>query len=370
MKDKDYLKKISLPRHGGRVEEVAESRGIDPESLVDFSANMNPLAPPDGLKDRIVDCLDEIEIYPDDRYVEFRNSVVDFLSDETDARLKPESVVPGNGSVEIFELFLRAVIAGGGSEVIVPYPSFSEYGSRAKLAGMDVKRAEYEELFSYEDELKDYDAVFICNPNNPTGVLREQGKIKEFAVRCNANGVSLLVDEAFIELARPEESLVGAISDLPNVVVARSLTKAFSIPGLRLGYGVGSGELIEGMEKLRLPWNLNWVASRVGSELLREERELLADSRDYLRGERKWLAGKLRDLGFSLYPSSTNFLLFRTKGVGLTAEELVDRCLESKVLLRNADSFYGLDEWHVRVAVRKRKENEKLAEALEKAIEG
>ena len=370
MKDTSYLSEISLPRHGGRVEEVADSRGIDPESLVDFSANMNPLAPPDGLKDLVVESMGEIEIYPDDRYPDFRNSVVGFLSDETGARIKPESVVPGNGSVEIFELFLRAIIAGGGSEVIVPYPSFSEYGSRSKLSGMSVKRAGYEELFSYGDELKRYDAAFICNPNNPTGVLREQEKIKEFAVRCNANGVSLLVDEAFIELARPEESLIEIISDLPDVVVARSLTKEFSIPGLRLGYGVGSGELIESMEKLRLPWNLNWIASRVGSRLLLEERELLADSRDYLRGERKWLAGKLRELGFSLYPSSTNFLLFRTKGVGLKAEDLVDRCLESKVLLRNADSFYGLDEWHVRVAVRKREENEKLVEALEKAIEG
>lgn len=375
MEGEDYLKEISSPRHGGRVEEAAEERGIDPNYLLDFSANMNPLAPPSDfppsdLNDYLVESISQLEIYPDDRYREFRNSVVDFLHDETAARISPENIVPGNGSIEIFDLFLRMVVAGGGDKVLVPYPSFSEYASRARLTGMDVKRVRYEEVLSYDDELENYDAVFLCNPNNPTGVLREKGNLREFAVRCRERGVSLLVDEAFIELARPGESLVALALDFPNLVVARSLTKVFSVPGLRIGYGVGSGDLIDGMEKLRPPWNLNYLAARAGSKFLKEERELPEDSRDYIAGERDWLARELRNLGFSLYPSSTNFLLFKTEGVGLKAAELVDRCLDHKVLLRNADSFYGLDEWHVRVAVKKREENRKLVGALEKSIDG
>lgn len=369
MEEKDYLKEISSPRHGGRVEEVAEARGIEPENLLDFSANMNPLAPPSGLEDYLVESLGQLKVYPDDRYSEFRNAVVDFLRDEAGARISPEKVVPGNGSVEIFDLFLRTIVAGGGRRVLVPHPTFSEYASRARLAGLEVERARYEDVLSYDEKLEHYDAAFLCNPNNPTGVLRENGNLREYAVRCRERGVSLLVDEAFIELAQPGESLVELTLEFPNLVVARSLTKVFSVPGLRIGYGIGSGDLINGMEKFRPPWNLNYLAARTGSKFLENERDLLEGSRNYIAGERDWLARELRNLGFSLYPSSANFLLFRTEGVGLKAAELVDRCLDFNVLLRNADSFYGLDEWHVRVAVKKREENKKLVEVLEKSME-
>lgn len=370
MEEKDYLKEINSPRHGGRVEEVAEARRVEPDSLLDFSANMNPLAPPSGFKDYLIESFGQLENYPDDRYTVFRNSVVDFLRNETGARISPEKVVPGNGSVEIFDLFLRTVAARGGDEVLVPYPSFSEYASRAKLAGMDVKRARYEEVLSCGDRLENHDAVFLCNPNNPTGVLQKKENLREFALRCREDGVSLLADEAFIELAQPSESLIELAADFPDLVVARSLTKAFTVPGLRVGYGIGSGDLIDGMEKLRPPWNLNYLAARAGSKFLKDERELLEDSRDYIAGERDWLAERIEDLGFSLYPSSANFLLFRTEGVGLKAAELVEHCLDYNVLLRNADSFYGLDDWHVRVAIRKREENRELVGALEKSIDG
>ncbi len=364
----NYLKGISSPRHGGRIEELAEARGIDPDLLVDFSANMNPLAPPAGLVDYLDGSIDQLEIYPDDRYNDFRDSIRDFLRQKSGARLSRDNVVPGNGSVEIFDLFLRSVLTGGGEEVLVPYPSFSEYASRAKLAGLNVRRVRYEELLSYDDKLENHDAAFFCNPNNPTGVLRKKENLREFAVRCSKRGVSLLVDEAFIELAQPSESLVELVFDFPDLVIARSLTKAFSVPGLRVGYAVGSEDLIDGMEKLRPPWNLNHLAARAGTKFLENERELLEDSRKYISGERDWLAKELRNLGFSLYPSSTNFLLFRTEGVGLKAAELVDRCLDHNILVRNADSFYGLDEWHVRVAINKREKNRKLVGALEEAI--
>ncbi|MFB6290205.1 MAG: histidinol-phosphate transaminase [Candidatus Bipolaricaulia bacterium] len=369
MGEKNYLKDISSPRHGGRVDEVAEERGIETDSLLDFSANMNSLGPPSGLKEYLLESLGRLEIYPDDRYSEFRNSVVDFLSNESGTRLSPERVVPGNGSVEIFDLFFRAAKAGGSRRVIVPYPSFSEYTTRAKLAGLSVERVRYEDVLGYNDKLENYDLAVLCNPNNPTGVLREKENLRRFVGRCKEKEVNILVDEAFIDLAQPSESLVGLSSDFPNLVVARSLTKAFTVPGLRIGYGVGSRDLIDDMEKFRPPWNLNYLAVRVGSKFLKDERKLLEDSRGYLARERVWLAEKLRNLGFSLYPGSANFFLFRTEGVGLKAAELVDRCLDYNVLLRNADSFYGLDEWHVRAAVKKREENEKLIGALEKSID-
>ena len=364
-----YLDEISPPRHGGRVDEVAEELGINPEELVDFSANMNPLAPPDSLETLIEEAVAGLPFYPDDRYEGFRQSVVDFLRAGGEAELKTDLVIPGNGSVEIFRLFLQLAAYAGAEEVLIPYPTFSEYALQARLLGLNVDRVELEEVLGYgSQELENYDAVFLCNPNNPTGKLRSKDRVNRFVDRCQVAGTYVLLDEAFIELSRPEASLVDRVEDLDNLVVARSLTKEFTIPGLRIGYGVFPPELAARAEKLRPPWNLNYLAAHVGSRFLREESGLIAESREYLAGEREWLTGKLRELGFSLYESDVNYLLFRTESVGYEANELVDKCLEDGILLRNADSFYGLDRWHVRVAIRKREENRKLLKALRRAI--
>ncbi len=369
MEESSYLDEVSVPRHGGRVEEVSEERGVDPGDLIDFSANMNPLAPPGSLEKLIPEAIRSLKRYPDDRYGAFRESVVDFLSDKGKGELELESVVPGNGSVEIFRLFIRLVASAGAESVLIPYPTFSEYALQSRLFGLDPVRKEYGEVLGSEkSELEDYDLVFLCNPNNPTGTLRSAEELRRFVSLCEEAGTYVLLDEAFIELSRPEESLAGSIRNFPNLVVARSLTKEFSIPGLRIGYGVFPKELASRVEKLRPPWNLNYFAAFAGSRFLDEERELLSESKDYLARERNWLTEELEELGFSLYPSDTNFILLNAEPVGYEANELVDRCLDHGVLLRNADSFHGLDEYHVRVAVKTREENRELVHALARTL--
>lgn len=364
-----YLDEIELPRHGGRVEAVAEERGISPESIIDFSANMNPLAPPESLEGYLAESAQALEFYPDDRYEKFRRAVVDFLRAKAGKWLNQRNVIPGNGSVEIFRLFLRMVSAAGGDRVLVPFPTFSEYELQARLLGMKVDRRAYQEVLDLtEEDLINYDAVFLCNPNNPTGTLRGRERLTQFVSTCQRADTLVSLDEAFIELTRPDESLVDLVNRFHNLVIVRSLTKAFSIPGLRLGYGVVSSRFSDRVEKLRPPWNLNYLAAYVGRRFLNEERGLLRKSRVYLAEEREWLQERIEQLGFLLYPGSVNFILFQTKKVGLSASKIVNRCLDSRVLVRNADSFYGLDNWHVRVAVRKRKDNEKLIEALERSI--
>lgn len=266
-------------------------------------------------------------------------------------------------------MFLRAISASGAGTVLVPFPTFSEYALQARLFGLEVERKQYREVLELEEaSLSGYDAVFLCNPNNPTGTLRGRETLVKFLKKARAAETFLVLDEAFNELSSPNASLAGFVNRFPNLIIVRSLTKAFTIPGLRIGYGVASGKLAERMEKLRPPWNLNYFAAYVGSRFLIEERGLISESRDYLAGEKDWLAGKLEELGFRLYRSEANYLLLRTESVGYEASELVERCLEDGILLRNADSFYGLDHWHVRVAVRKREDNRKLLEALRRAI--
>ncbi len=369
MIEDSFLDEIKPPRHGGRVEEIARERGISPGKIIDFSANTNPLAPPENLGSYLADSASSLELYPDDSYGRFRNAVIDFLGNESGAKLERKNVIPGNGSVEIFRLFIRAIATAGAGTVLVPFPTFSEYALQSRLFGLEVDRKKYRELFGLDEAiLSVYDAVFICNPNNPTGTLRDKETLVKFLEKARAAETFLVLDEAFNELSSPGESLVGFVNRFPNLIIVRSLTKAFTVPGLRIGYGVASGKLAGRMEKLRPPWNLNYLAASTGRRFLEEEKGLLKRSREYLEGEREWLREKLEDLGFSVYPSSTNYLLFRTKETGLKAAEIVDRCLDYNVLVRNADSFYGIDQWHVRVAVKKREDNEKLVRALGEAI--
>jgi len=363
------LDEISLPRHGGRVDEAAEKLGVDPQSIIDFSANMNPLAPPESLDRLLKEGMNSLGLYPDYRYKKFREAVVEFLDKENGVSLDLKNVIPGNGSAEIFRLALQALVAGGGERVLVPFPTFSEYASQAQLVGLKVDRVEYEDLFACKQkELSGYEMVFLCNPNNPTGVLREKDLLLDFVSRCLDVDTFVLLDEAFIELSDPGESLVESKKRFPNLVIVRSLTKVFTIPGLRIGYAIATGKLRDRMEKLRLPWNLNCFASFVGSDFLKNERNLLESSREFIDKEREWLYQKLGQLGFSVSNSSTNFLLFNTKDVGVPAPDLVNQCLDHNVLIRNADSFYGLDEWYVRVAVKQGEENKKLIEALTQSI--
>lgn len=369
MNYEDYLLGLETPRHGSRLDEVAEDRGIDLEKLLDFSANMNPLGPPEDLGLLVRAATDRVGDYPDYRYRRFREAAVEFFSYEGIPGLAPDNIVPANGSVEVFRWVLRTVAENGGDKVLVPAPTFSEYSFQAEVAGLEPVRQSYSDVLELgRDELREFGAVFLANPNNPTGRLRKKGTLKKFVEKARDAGSYVVLDEAFIELADPTESLVGSAGEFENLVIARSLTKSFSIPGLRLGYSVTNGRLGRALDKLRAPWNLNCFAATVGTSVLTDCRELLEKSRGYIVAEIAWLQAHLEELGFSVYPSSTNFILFDTRGSGFTAAELVNRVLGHDVLLRNADSFYGLDGWHCRTAVRKREENEKLIAGLRRAL--
>ncbi len=317
--------------HGGRVRwHRARGRG----ELLDFSANINPY-PPDipWTPDPLV-----LTDYPDDQYETLKEVI-----GRTFGRDAAEVTV-GNGSVELIRAFCSAMLRPNDTACITP-PTFAEYEMAVLLAGARCTA-----------ESSGAAVRFLCNPNNPTGTLHTRPEVLRLLGETAKQGAFLFIDEAFIELSDPRQSLAGTRHE--NLFVMRSLTKSFSVPGIRFGYGFGTPELIERLETVRLPWTVNAFAESFAIEAFRNY-DKLETSREKIARERGWLCNRLDDLGLIYEPPSANYILVE---IPIEAEVLVERLLLHNILVRDCRSF-GLPH-HIRVAVRTHEENEQLIEAL------
>ncbi|HNX39711.1 MAG TPA: threonine-phosphate decarboxylase CobD [Methanothrix sp.] len=345
-------------QHGGKIHEAASILGVEP---LDFSANINPLGCP-PLEKLVLEELEKIGHYPDYSYLDFRRAAGKFVA------VSAECIVPGNGSSELIRLFAECCFEEGDLG-LVPTPSFGEYANQSLLAGAAVKRVKIGGdgmPLLEERDLKNAKLLFICNPNNPTGRLLSKDQIIDLADRCEKTGTFLLVDEAFIELSSPEESVAAYAPKREHLFVMRSLTKSFGVPGLRLGFGVTNEKLAGILNLARIPWSIGSIAAAAAAYLLSCE-EHLERSRHFIREELAWLQPALQGLGLAPTPSSVNFILVNIEPTGLASDVLAKRTMSQGVLVRDCQSF-GLGKSYIRVAVRSRNENEQLIAALEKAL--
>jgi len=304
------------------------------KKVLDFSASVNPYPPRfDWHCDPAF-----LSAYPDDSYHELKERIGWVF------HRNPEEICVGNGSIELIRVFCSVVLRGD-TRFFCESPTFGEYGLSARLAGS-----------APADNARVADVSFICNPNNPTGALQDKQVLLEKLSAITSHDALLFCDEAFIDLSDPRQSLAG-ISD-PNLFVLHSLTKSFSVPGIRFGFGFGSPELIEKIEITRPPWSVNAFAEAFAMQALlhRDDLEL---SRIRIRQERDWLSREINNLGFICHPSSTNYILVEcNRDVTALCE-----CLEKRlILVRNCASF-GLPT-SIRVAVRTHEENLLLMEAM------
>jgi histidinol-phosphate/aromatic aminotransferase/cobyric acid decarboxylase-like protein len=247
--------------------------------------------------------------------------------------------------------------------VLVPAPSFGEYAREVRLQGAAPEFVAHDAILDRDPA--GYAAVVVCNPNNPTGDAYDADAIRGFADRCRGADTRLLVDEAFLGFTG-ESSLAGH----PGTVVARSLTKLFGFPGLRAGFAVATGDDRDRLAAARRTWNLGVPAAAVGAHCL-QDRAFVDRTRERVTSERERLRGALADAGFEAYEpapaspvrdASAPFLLLEA-GSPDRVEHALTTARERGVALRDARTFRGLDS-HLRVAVRRPAENDRLLEAL------
>ena len=319
--------------HGGKIKQIREDTG---RSVIDFSANLNPFAPAVTV-DFSPDLLGS---YPDDRYMVLKETISAIF------KRPVNEIAVGNGSIELIRVFCLATLSPG-TRVRIENPTFGEYELSARLAG------------ALPASPGEQAAVrFICNPNNPTGNLLPRGDILDMAVACS--GGHLFVDEAFIELSDPAQS-VADVRD-PALFILRSLTKCFSVPGIRFGYAFGDADLIRKVETIRPPWSVNTFAEQYALAAFRMYDQLEASRRTITR-EREWLAGELTRFSLTIHPSAANFLLLTFP---FDVGPLCARLLKGGILVRDCHSFNLPDS--VRIAIRTRDENRLLVEVLERCL--
>ncbi|WP_277540146.1 threonine-phosphate decarboxylase CobD [Haloarcula laminariae] len=330
--------------HIGADGRVPHGSSDDPD-LLDFSANTNPLVPP-GTRDVFGAAFDAARSYPDDGYPAFRSAAAEFVGCD------PAEVVPTAGGLEAIRLAIGTTVRPGES-VLVPAPSFGEYAREVRLQGGEPAFVDHDAILDADPA--GHAMAVVCNPNNPTGACYDADRLRTFADRCREAGTTLLVDEAFLGFT-DQPSLAGR----PGVVVARSLTKLFGLPGVRMGYAVGTGDALDRLATARRAWSMSAAAAAVGAHCYGAE-AFVAETRERVARERERMRERL-DARFDVFPSDSPFLCFDAGEAGV--DDLLATARERGIALRDARTFRRLDG-HVRVAVRLPDENDRLLEALD-----
>lgn len=339
------------PLHGGDLRAAAARWSLPAERFLDFSANINPLGPPPGALAAARVALAGAANYPEPFARTLRAALARIH------RLPEEAVLVGNGAAEVLYLLLRLA---AGRRVALPVPGFAEYGRAARAAGAEIIPVA-PDAPRPPSGLRAGDWWVLCNPHNPTGHLLGPAEVIRMA---ESTPATLLVDEAFIDLteAGEEGSVIPTGHRLPNLVVVRSLTKFYALPGLRVGYAVAPPALVARLDAARDPWSVSAVAQAAALAALADE-EYAARTRAWVAAERPFLAGALAVLpGFHISPPSANFVLVRASEPAAIIQE---RLGPRGILIRDCGSFDGLTPCYMRLAVRTRAENLRLLDALQ-----
>ncbi|OGR06290.1 MAG: threonine-phosphate decarboxylase [Deltaproteobacteria bacterium RIFOXYD12_FULL_50_9] len=351
--------------HGGNITRMALEAGRTTDEILDFSANINPLGPPAGLRRILSSHWERLRHYPDPEATELVNAIAGRY------HIEPEQIILGNGSTEIIYAIPRALKV---KRAIIPAPCYADYQRAAELAGVStISLAMPADLHldfaTLTAQLKDQDLVFLGSPNNPTGQVVDYDQLIRLAV--SHPTTVLVVDESFAEFDPNFRSVLAA--NLDNLIMVRSLTKFYSIPGLRLGMACASPAVAQKIRPQILPWSVNTLAQAAGC-LAMHDTDYGNRTREAVGRLRHDLSQGLAEIGgLFIYPSHANFLLVQITGHPCTAHDLANRLLKEGIAIRICDNYPGLDDGgrdFFRVSVRTEEENGQLLMALRQALVG
>jgi threonine-phosphate decarboxylase len=350
--------KNGTPPHGGDVYHLARTLGVKVEDLLDFSANINPLGYPAGVPGAVQAALVNLIHYPDRRCFELRRDLAAYHG------LSIDEILVGNGSTELIYLVVRALKP---ARALIVAPAFSVYQEALEAAAVPYEFHLTSEagLFTLEQmpEAPGAELVFLANPASPSGVILAPECLLAWLAAWEAAGTYVALDEAFIDFVE-EASLKTSLARFSRLIILRSFTKFFATPGLRLGYLLAAPELVAKCAAMQEPWSVSNLAQAVGRACLQDQ-DYMTRTRALVQEERQHLLQGLQALpGLTAFPGEANYLLAKLTLPGWTARTLRERLLPRGIIIRDASNFKGLDERYIRVAVRRREDNDRLLGAL------
>ncbi|WP_066064671.1 threonine-phosphate decarboxylase CobD [Neobacillus soli] len=350
------------PSHGSNPRYLYEAMGLPfPEKFIDFSANINPLGPPSSLKDKWQDFYQEIIVYPDPYASKLRERLANAV------KISVDSLLIGNGGAELIALVARML---AGKKVVLVEPTFSEYETTCQANKCEILYHQLEEPdfglnpTDLRSKLVDADALFLCNPNNPTGIHYPPATIISIIEECEKQNCLVILDEAFYDFLIDYESFIPYINQFSNLMIIRSLTKMFAIPGIRLGYLVARPAIVSELSQLQSHWSTNTIALLAGEVCVQNE-TFIIQSQEYICNERKRLFDFFKQEEFAVSASKVNFYLLRDP---LLKEQfqLFEFLLHQGIIPRHTFNFLGLEGRWLRFAIKSEEENNQLMEVLAK----
>ena len=357
------MEKSQKPVHGGNVYETAAALGCSPDEVLDFSASINPLGPPPGLREFLDGLYHRLQHYPDIANSALLESIAALHG------LPQERIVPGNGSTELIYWLPKAL---GITRALVALPTFGEYCRAFEIQGIRLEKLVASPEAQFQPTVEEIDAAFrkfkpeavlLTQPGSPAGAVLGP-ELKEWIAGSAGSGTIFLVDEVFIDFCE-EESLKGLLDSMPNLVIIRSATKFYALPGLRLGYLLTSETIASRVRSILPPWSVNTLAQAAGTYCFRQN-GFREKTLDVVGAAREKLAAALREMGgFFVFSGRANYLLCRIRNGLPSAESLRRHVLAShSILVRDCGSFEGMTDRYFRVAVRLPEENSRLIRAV------
>jgi len=342
-----------MNKHGGYYGEKTD--------ITDFSVNINPLGIPQGIKEKLIKGIDTLVDYPELTGQTAIKKLAADLSKE------PDQLILGNGAIELIYLLARSI---SGKKALIIQPTFNEYSRALKLYDNQVvelllKREEGFRLTT--EKLKEAllaekpDLLFLCNPNNPTGVIYSNEEIKEWMAIPDWE-MLWFFDESFMDFTG-QPGMLSEDLEQGNFFVLKSLTKFYALPGLRIGYGAGNPKIIEGMMRYKEPWTINSLGL-LALEQVYQEKEFANQTIAHIRSQREIVFNELQKISaIEVFRSATDFHLCRIKS-GASSLKLKNDIEEEGMSLRTCEDFSGLDESYFRIAIKKSEDNQRLIEFL------
>ena len=366
--------------HGGNIFQFAHEQRIEPYEVVDFSANINPLGPSQRGLDALNAQLRYISHYPDATNDDVLNAIADTYE------MDKHQIIVGNGAAELLYAICRLP---GYTGAFVPAPGFSEYKEALEASKIPVRdifyrpleddngkpyfEVPYLALETFAAELKGQDGriiVFLGNPNSPDGTLLDKDHIRTVASMLKDANSLLVIDESFIDfvgndpLQDNEHSMRSLVNEFDNIIIVHSFTKFYAVPGLRIGAAFANETLITQLQQYIPSWSVNTLAQAYTKAALNDV-DYIKRTKQELNEERAFMYNALDDLeGITVYPPSANFMLFQVNQEGITANYINEELKKYNMIVRNCDSYVGLTNHWVRIAIKDHDTNIKLVDKL------
>ena len=352
-----------LKGHGGNIYDLAQQLGCHPSEIVDMSSNMNPLGPPPDLVTLLQENIKTIATLPE---VDANRTVNVFAGRY---HIDPEQVIAGNGTTQFIYSIPRTLEA---KRALIFGPTYADYADACAMHHIPYDYSTAGESADFEHDIKaasqqiqGYDTVFICNPNNPTGNIIPAADLEHL---CKSHAdVNFVIDESYLMFLDGSNKQSMIRSTLPNVTVLNSMSKFFTIPGLRIGFLISSPVNIKKFRTYLLPWSVNSLAQMAVHHLMKQTAQVetfIENTVNFIAREKDILFETFKNSSFiKLFPSNTSFILARLYG-NLTADSLGNHLAQDRILIRNCANFNGLSDRFIRFSLKTSEINRMFARKL------